>query len=211
MSGQSLREALEQMCVNAEEFADEIDVQDLRALLAAHPESAAEHGPGTRFVVVEIPPGASDREADEITEKVSAAAHEIDGQYDGSWDLFIYRQHNAPPANVPALPGTGVTEQAVEAAARTYYENLGWDWGELSNGRKDHEESKAEILREFEAVLEAVQPYMGVRPVVDREAVKQALSTELRRQGADDWFRVDEFARDLTASVMDLLTGNEHP
>jgi hypothetical protein len=60
-----------------------------------------------------------------------------------------------------------VTDEAVEKLARTYYENLGWDWDDLDTDLKDHDENKATILREFRAALEAAAPLLGTRPQPD--------------------------------------------
>lgn len=59
-----------------------------------------------------------------------------------------------------------IPDEAVGAAARAYYENLGWDWDDLGGWHEDkqreldHEESKATILREFRAALEAAIPLL---------------------------------------------------
>jgi hypothetical protein len=79
--------------------------EEAQELLAAHPvEPAAEpdHEPGTAFLVIEVPPeGAAF--ADEFGLKVFEYAHSLEQDYRGrSWDLFMYRQHSAPPADVPA-------------------------------------------------------------------------------------------------------------
>jgi hypothetical protein len=72
-----------------------------------------------------------------------------------------------------------ITDEAVEAAARTYFENLGWDWDELDTDLKDHGENKAAVLREFRAALEAALPHLAPQPVVDREALEKAIAEAL--------------------------------
>lgn len=97
-----------------------------------------DHEPGTRFVVVEIPPEASEEAADEITEKLFECAADLNeaailrSKRAGGdpWDLFMYRQHNAPPPNVPAAVSADVIEAAAQAACEFTYPpktNKRWD------------------------------------------------------------------------------------
>lgn len=98
-------------------------------------------------------------------------------------------------------PATGVTEQAVEAAARV-----------LKPGAfEEHVYVDPEPIREIyrgeaRAALEAALPYMGVRPVVDREAVHQAIADNVWVTADDDGNPTVEIIEAVPA-VMDLLTG----
>jgi hypothetical protein len=77
--------------------------------------TADDYEPGTRFVVVEIPPQASDDAAGKIARDLMNYAALLDETYGGpDWDLFAYMQHNAPPADVPRLP-PATNERAGEA------------------------------------------------------------------------------------------------
>jgi hypothetical protein len=121
----SLRRALE---ILAEYQVTNEKEGRLQAILNAYPEPA-NHEPGTRFVVVEIPPEASDEATEEITEKVLRSAAEVDRDYDSPWDLFAYRQHNAPPGDVPAV-NTKALDAAAKAACELVYPpktNRAWD------------------------------------------------------------------------------------
>jgi hypothetical protein len=66
-------------------------------------QSARDYEPGTLFVVVEIPPECPRDVADDLTEKIMIYAAEIEPDDREGWDLFVYRQHNAPPADVPRV------------------------------------------------------------------------------------------------------------
>jgi len=96
-----------------------------------------------------------------------------------------------------------VTDEAVEKLARTYYENLGWDWDDLDTDLKDHDENKATILREFRAALEAAAPLLGTRPqpTLDAGALSE-LATWYRAQAEGcEQLRAanEESGADLTA------------
>jgi hypothetical protein len=110
--------------------------------------SEREYEPGTRFVVIEIPPAVDDEIADEITEKLFDAAGAIDQQYDGPWDLFIYRQHNAPPVDVPAVRPQPTREQIREALNKAYAAGMN-----RYNSGKINPPSEVEKLDQIEAAL----------------------------------------------------------
>jgi len=102
-----------------------------------------------------------------------------------------------------------ITDEAVEAAARTYFENLGWDWDELDTDLKDHGENKAAVLREFRAALEAALPHLAPQSVVDREALKQAIRKAANSEqsfGGATW--VDGTLNDYTDAVLALINGS---
>jgi hypothetical protein len=117
----------------------------------------------------------------------------------------------------PAEPGPVVTDEAVEKLARTYYENLGWDWDELSTDTKDHAESKAVILAEFRAALEAAEPLLA--PKVDRGELMTVLtghdrielgSTAKCECGGWEWSEHGQsHASHLTDAVLALINGTE--
>lgn len=53
-----------------------------------------------------------------------------------------------------------ISDEAVEKLARTYYGNLGWEWDDLEEAARDHEENLATILREFRVAFEAAAPLL---------------------------------------------------
>lgn len=65
-----------------------------------------------------------------------------------------------------------IPDKAVEAAARAYYEHLGWDWDVLDTDTKDHAASKDVILSEFTVALEAAEPHL-------REQVAEEIAVAL--------------------------------
>jgi hypothetical protein len=182
-------------------YAEHVD-RFAEAYAAAHPvEPAPEHDyePGTRFLVIEIPPAASDEVADEITEKVFQHAAELDEQYDGPWDLFIYRQHNAPPANVPAL-SAGVSDEAVEAFR---------DW--IDCGQGDDEEAFVARVR---SGLEAAQPFMRPQVVaslsagVSDGATRHEIWRLIYAAAIKPGLQPSQVAEEATDAVLNLRNGD---
>ena len=77
--------------------------------------------------------------------------------------------------NTTAPVGVEITDEAVEAAARKYFTDLGWDWDDIDDDLQDQADSKRTILRQFRRALEAAQPFMTSRTALDRGAVEQAI------------------------------------
>lgn len=58
-----------------------------------------------------------------------------------------------------------ITDEMVMAAAKAYYTHLGWDWEDLQDATRDHEENLAVIVSEFRIVLEAAFALIPAEPL----------------------------------------------
>lgn len=81
-----------------------------------------------------------------------------------------------------------ISDEAVEVAAKTYYTNLGWDWDSLDTEAKEHDESKAVILTEFRAVLEAAAPLVLAAAVHEAYVNAQRAVAAVSAGGAGEYY-----------------------
>jgi hypothetical protein len=106
-------------------------------------------------------------------------------------------------------PATGVTDEAVERVTAKLYPDLFSDDSLIPEVLRNS--GRWQRRHEVRAALEAAQPFLGVRPVVDREAVAERLHDE---DMAHSWRQLgmcSDWCHDLylkrADAVMDLLTG----
>lgn len=102
-----------------------------------------------------------------------------------------------------------VTDEAVEAGARAYYENLGWDWASLDTEAREHDQSKAIILAEFRRALEAAAPLLQVQ-AIDRAAMIEAIeSASYRTEDIRGEAYVENYAHAFADVALALLSPEE--
>ena len=97
-----------------------------------------------------------DRSLREALEQIIDRNECVTEHYTASTDVSVAELRRVL-AEHPEPAGLVVTDGAAEAAARRYYGQEGWDWGEISQSGKEI------LIAEFRAALEAAVPFLQGR------------------------------------------------
>lgn len=150
-----------------------------------------EHSPGcVNHVATDKPAPAAVKVPYEAREAGLAALNNDKTWYqqgeDGVWRANYHRavdlvlEAAAPLLAAHPEPATGVTDEAVERVTAKLYPDLFSDDSLIPEVLRNS--GRWQRRHEVRAALEAAQPYMGVRPVVDREAVWRGIYSAVIQQ-----------------------------